>query len=107
MGDALASTTLFLAKSAGDEALEEVFINFPTFFAGAVLTGFAIQYAKNYVDLELPGTVQLGACAAGGAFIVVLGQTGALGAASGLLAKVSFDAWNLFAGLVLPGALLK
>jgi len=94
-------------KSEGDEVLEEIFINFPTAFAGFVITGFALQYAKELADIELPLPAQGAAVVGGGAAFVFLGKVGGLGGAAGILAKVSFDAWNLFAGLVLPGALLK
>jgi len=91
-------------KSEGDELLEELFISFPLFFGGGVLGYIVGQGAKD----QLPDEKLAAAVAPLVAVVFVVGgKTGALGAASGILAKVSFDAWNLFAGLVLPGALLK
>ena len=95
---------MLLAKSQGDEILEEVFINFPLFFSGGVLGFFAGQVAiKNGFD----ETLAKAAIPAFAVICLVGGNTGVLQTGSGLLAKVSFDAWNLFAGLLLPGAILK
>ena len=95
---------MLLAKSEADELLEDFFINFPLFFSGGVLGFFAGQVAiKNGFDENL-------AKAAIPAFAVVAiigGNTGILQSGSGLVMKVAFDAWNLFAGVALPGALLK
>ena len=95
--------SLLIAKSEGDEALEEVFLNFPLIMTGAVLGGFVVQYAKAN-DVELPATAVVPAVAVA---TVVASKTGVLSFASGLLAKTALDIWNLFAGLVLQGAILK
>jgi len=103
-------TSLLLAKSAGDEVISEVILSLPTFITGGILAAFAIQYVKaqELADLDdLPAPAQLGAVAVGGAGFVVLAKAGVLGAVAGFLAKALLDGWNLFAKVVLPGALLK
>jgi len=75
---------------------------------------FAVQYAKSF---ELDGEGVLGvifedyflfvAVPLFAILFVVAGKIGVLGTGSGVLAKAALDAWNVFAGLLLPGAILK
>lgn len=99
-------------KSEGDEVLEEIFAAFPLIFGGAVFGAFVVQYIRSIepledVDILNDDSFLYVGIAAVSVAVVLAGQTGALGVAGGLVAKVSLDAWNLFAGVVLPGALLK
>jgi len=99
-------------KSEGDELLEEIFAAFPLVFGGAVFGAFVVQYIRSIepleeVDLLFEDYFFFVGIATVTLAVVLAGQTGALGAASGIVAKVALDAWNLFAGVVLPGALLK
>lgn len=96
----LADTTMLLAKSGADDIIEEVFINLPLVVAGGVI---AYIGAAGY--LEDDDVAKL-AAPAGAILFLALGKAGILGVAAGILAKVSLDAWNVFAGVVLKGALL-
>jgi len=105
------ATSVLLAKSQADELLDEVFINFPLFFVGLIFGYAALETAKSQLDVELPegseGVVTAGACLGGAGFFLILGNSGILGAASGILAKALLDGWNIIASAVLKGALLK
>jgi len=102
--------SLLLAKSEADELLEEIFGTFPTAFTGLCLGAFAVEYAKNLKPAEiedLPAAVTYAVVPGVAIAFVVLAKVGVVGTVSGLFAKALLDGWNLFAGLVLPGALLK
>ena len=94
-------------KSEGDEILEEIFINFPTFFSGGVFAIFALNYFREVLEVDLPTPVAAAGVFGGGVTMVVLSQLGVLNFLSGFVAKVALDGWNLFANVALPGALLK
>lgn len=119
---ALDSTSILLAeeirkslKSPGDEVIDTIFFNFPTAFAGLVLGYFLVEYAKKtqerldtaalnivledyFTFIAVPGFCLL---------FVLAANFGVLGGASGLFAKALLDGWNVFANLLLPGAILK
>lgn len=127
--------TVLLAKSEADEVIEEVFLAFPIIVAGGLTSAFVVQYIKNLKPLsedglltklasdaplpelpELPNidlpepVTEYGSLVAVPAFTVVFflaAKAGFLGTFAGLAAKTSFDAWNIFAQIVLPGAILK
>merc|ERR1712087_922795 len=108
----LASTTL-LAKSEADELIEEIFINLPTAVVGFVLAFSVIQYAKSF-ELDDGGVFGIIfkdyfvflAVPTFAVLFVLAGKLGVLSTGSGILAKVALDGWNVFAGLLLPGAVL-
>lgn len=114
LGEALVASTMALAKSEADELIEEVFINLPVAFVGLLLAFFVLEYAKA-LKLESDGVLGvifkdyfiflLAPLFSVG--FVVAGKVGVLGAGSGVLAKVALDGWNVFASLLLPGAILK
>jgi len=98
----LDAPTLLLAKSEADLLLDEVFTRIPLAVGGGVLGVFVGAAAKDTV-----GDASKFAAPAFAVLFLLGNEAGLLGSASGLLAKVSLDAWNVFAGLVLKGAILK
>jgi hypothetical protein len=107
----LALPTALLAKSEADELLDEFFIVFPLAFCGLIFGYAAKETAKSALDVEFPegseGVVTIVACLGGAVFLVLLGNSGFLGAVSGVAAKALLDGWNLIANAVLKGAILK
>jgi len=109
------ATTLLARKSEADELIEEIFITFPVVFAGLLLGFFIVEYVKKQqerLDIEALNIVfeDYFVFAAVPAFtlaFVAASKVGILGTGSGLLAKGLLDGWNVFAGVALPGALLK
>jgi hypothetical protein len=103
--------TVLLAKSQGDELLEQVFSSFPLAFVGLVFGYAALETAKGVLEVEFPegseGLVLAAACFGGAAFFVLLGNSGLLGGVAGVGAKALLDGWNVIAGVVLKGAILK
>merc|ERR1712113_1115114 len=59
---------------------------------------FGIIFKDYFVFLAVPTFAVL---------FVLAGKLGVLSTGSGILAKVALDGWNVFAGLLLPGAVLK
>lgn len=112
-----ATFNLLARKSEADEFLDEIAINFPTLVGGAVFGFFVIEYltksetfsgiGETLEEIDLPVPLAAVFVPAAAAAIVVLGKTGILGSAGGIFMKVTFDGWNVFANVVLPGALLK
>lgn len=108
---ALADTSMLLAKSEADELIDEVFLTFPTIFTGLVLGSFIDQYIKqsefgeSVVESGFP--TQLAIVPGFTIAFVALSKLGVLGSISGIVAKVSLDGWNIFANVLLPGAILK
>jgi hypothetical protein len=104
-------STALLAKSQGDELLEEIFLNFPLAIVGAVFGYAAVQTAKGVLEVEIPegseGVVLLVAAVGGAGAFILLTKVGVLGGISGILAKTLLDVWNVIANLVLKGAILK
>ena len=104
-------------KSEGDEILDELLVFFPVFMGGGSITAFVVEYIKRLAAAGAPEFLPegltdnqffaLAAVVLGSGFFVVLTKTGILATATGLLAKTSLDIWNLFAGVVLKGAILK
>jgi len=98
-------------KSDADLALEEFVIFFPLMVTGAVFGYAALETAKSQLEVEIPegteGVVTAAFCLGGAGFFLILGNSGILGAASGILAKALLDGWNVIASAVLKGALLK
>ena len=152
-GMASVASSVLLAKSEGDELLEEIFLQFPLAFFGLVLGFFVREYVKNLKPLQfdynelpqelvlappdlpvvrngptitlnkpelpevgLPSLPDLGEYAellsyalipAVAVGFVAAGDAGILNTLSGVAMKAGFDGWNVFAGVFLPGALLK
>jgi len=110
---AIYQTTEILAKSKTDETLDDLFAAFPVFFTGLVLGGFVLISAGKAVkdilpeDLEIPEYAALAFIPLFSFTFVAAAKTGLLGAFAGAFAKAGLDAWNVFAQVALPGALLK
>ena len=106
-----AATSELLAKSEADELLEEFFINFPTLFTGICLAYFIVQYVQNSqlnsLVPELPFPFEFFVIPTFVIFFTLAGKFGLLGAIGGFVAKTTLDVWDVFAGVVLPGAILK
>jgi hypothetical protein len=98
-------------KSDLEIAFEDLVIVFPLIVTGAVLGYAALETAKDTFEVELPegseGLVYAAACLGGSLALVVLTKIGVIGGLMGALAKALLDGWNLFAGVVLKGAILK
>lgn len=107
------ATTQVLAKSEADEVLDELFTAFPIAFTGLVLGGFVLVTSKDTIksllpeNLDIPDAALLVVLPLSSIGLVVLAKTGVIGGAAGILAKAALDAWNTFAQVALPGALLK
>ena len=126
----IVSTSLLLAKSEGDELIEELFGSVPIVVSGGVLAFFISQYIQNLKPLEttiptaitekLPELPELPvipeeydqyvtpAIVVGFTVLFVASANfGLLGSLAGALAKGLLDGWNVFANVALPGAILK
>merc|ERR1740138_2014917 len=112
--DVFSTTASLLAKTKGDEIIEEFFF-FPTALTGLVLAFFVVEYVKTAKPLEsvsealegLPVPFEFLVVPGVAIAFAAAGKFGVLGAVSGVVAKGSLDGWNVFANVALPGAILK
>jgi len=107
----VAVPTELLAMSEADEKIADFFILFPFMVVGSLFGYVALKAAQDNFDVDLPEGAEVpataAACIGGATVLVLVTKAGILGSLAGLLAKTLLDAWNLFAGLVLKGAILK
>jgi len=100
-----------------DEILDELLVFFPVFIGGGAIAAFVVEYIKRLAAAGAPEFLPegltdnqfftLAAVLLGSGVFIVITKIGILGTATGLFAKTSLDIWNLFAGVVLKGAILK
>jgi hypothetical protein len=84
-------------------------------FTGLCFGFFVVQYLESAKPLESVAEALKGLPFPYEFFVIPVvaiafagaGKIGALNAVSGVLAKGLLDGWNLFANVVLPGAILK